>query len=73
MLMHRVGGAGQPLRIGAKLLQLDQGKMLDAVGWRMAERAQEFLAHQDGHVMRFKAQIPGGFLGATARRGMFQV
>src|SRR6266498_3547982 len=51
----------EPLGIIPQRLNLDAGKVFDRAGGRMSQRLQQTEADQDGDVVRFKAEAPGGF------------
>src|SRR5439155_15329519 len=61
LVPKRIGRFRQPFGIIPQRLNLDAGKVFDRAGRRMSQRLQQTEADQDGDVVRFKAEAPGGF------------
>ena len=66
-LANGLAGAGEPFLIAPELLQGFGGIMFDAVARGVAERFEQPRAGENGNVMGFKAQEPGGFKHVEAR------
>ena len=66
-LANDLTGAGEPFLVAPELLQGFGRIMFDAVARGVAERFEQPRAGENGKVMGFKAQEPGGFKHVEAR------
>ena len=66
-LANDLTGAGEPFLVAPELLQGFGRVMFDAVARGVAKRFEQPRASENGNVMRFEAEKPGGFKHIEAR------